>query len=225
MPHHVVSKGNNRRRLFSYPRERRGLLRLIARGLDKSGCTLHAGSLLDNHVHLLPTPPSREALPAFVKAYAKRYAEVRNRARGGSGKLFEQSYWSKVVNSDQQLAYTTMYIDANPVAAGLVEDALDYRWSTYGIHVGEPERSEFLVAWWTPSPWYLGLGRTWDQRAERYRELFAWYVSKKLAPDHIDELRRFEEGERPYRRRLRRPDGTRASEAIAGFGQTRSEPK
>src|SRR5205814_1137098 len=90
LPHHVVHRGNNRRRLFSYPVERSSFLRFVTAAAEDTGCVVHAFCLLDNHVHLIVTPPSQLALSGFVKRWAERFALRRNRQRGGSGKLVEQ---------------------------------------------------------------------------------------------------------------------------------------
>ncbi|HTM21930.1 MAG TPA: transposase [Kofleriaceae bacterium] len=214
-PNHIVNRGNNRRRLFSYREDYRTFIRLLANAYRKENCELNAACLLDNHTHALNTPPSVTAASACAKRYAQRYAQIRNLKREGSGKLFEQRFYSKPVTSVIQLAYTTMYIEANPLRAGLVTDALDYPWSTYALHAGEPERSAFPSWMWTPSRWYLGLGRSADERAATYRQLFEVYVRGGLRPDHADELEKLDLLDRPYTLRLRRPDESRAAESAA----------
>jgi putative transposase len=159
-----------------------------------------------NHVHDLTTPPSVEMASKCVARFAQRYAQLRNAQRGGSGKLFEQRFYSKPVADDGYLLRATIYIDANPVRAGLVTDPLDYPWSTYALHAGVARRSGIPVSLWTPSPWYLSLGATRSKRAERYRELFDAHVATIDFPElaYLDE---------PYTRRLLRPNGSRAAES------------
>lgn len=213
LPNHLVTRGNNRRRLFSYPRDYRRFVRLLVKAHAAKRCKINAMALLSNHVHLLQTPPSVDAASKCVKSFSQRYAQIRNDQRSSSGKLFEQRFYSKPVRDDAQLAMTVCYIDANPVTGGLVANAIDYPYSTYAIHAGEPERCALPLDTWTPSPWYLGLGRSATAREAAYRECFAVYLETKQWPEHQSEFAHIEElSFRPYTRRLLRPDGTRASD-------------
>jgi putative transposase len=213
-------RGNNRRRLFSYTDDYRLFLRLFERACPPFGCRVHALCLMVNHVHDLTTPPSVESMSGFVKNVSQRYAQIRNTKRDASGKLFEQRYKSKPVADEHHLAAATAYIDANPLRAGRVKDALDYPWSTYAIHVGQPNRSAIPRSLWTPSPWYLSLGSSAAKRADVYRQFFEAYVAK----DDFSAFDDFEIDEMPYRRRLLRPNGSRAAEStIAARSPTISE--
>jgi putative transposase len=92
-PHHVFNRGNNKRRLFSYPRDYRLILWIIERAFDKvSFVMVNALVLMANHFHLILVPSSKEALSSFMKSFAQRYATYRNRDRKASGKLFEERY-------------------------------------------------------------------------------------------------------------------------------------
>jgi putative transposase len=224
-PNHIVFRGNNRRRLFSYKSDYEMFVRFLIRAHREKGCGLSAANIITNHGHTMCVPPTIELASKCMQRFLQDYASVRNRKREATGKLFEQRYYSKPITSELQLAYTVMYIDANAIRAGLVADAMDWRWSTYPIHAGEPERSAIPLSAWTPSNWYRGLGRTTDERAMRYRQIFQMYLAHDPAPDHVDEFRHFELlSEQPYRHRLRRPDHTRAAESASSWsfaGRTR----
>jgi len=213
LPNHIVVRGNNRRRLFSYPRDYQRFIGLMTAAHARMQCRIHAMALLANHVHILQTPPSVESASSCMKVFQQRYAQIRNLQRAASGKLFEQRYYSKPVRDDAQLAMTVCYIDANPMIGGKVGDPLDYPYSTYAIHAGEPERCALPRSAWTPSPWYLSLGRTPTARETAYRRYFAAYLEWKRAPSHDSEIARIEAlSFRRYSRRLLRPDGSRAAE-------------
>jgi putative transposase len=227
-PNHIVFRGNNRRRLFSYKGDYEMFVRFLIRAHREKGCALAAATIITNHGHTMCVPPTIELASKCMQRFLQDYASVRNRKREATGKLFEERYYSKPITSELQLAYTVMYIDANAIRAGLVTDAMDYCWSTYAIHAGEPERSAIPMSAWTPSAWYRGLGRTTDERATRYRQIFKMYLADGLAPDHVDEFRRFELlSEEPYRHRLRRPDDSRAAEDASSWPfarRTRATP-
>lgn len=57
MPQHIVQRGNNRLPCFLDDSDRMRYLHLLRCALHASDCQLHAHVLIDNHVHLLATPP------------------------------------------------------------------------------------------------------------------------------------------------------------------------
>jgi putative transposase len=59
-----------------------------------------------------------------------------------------------------------VYLDLNPVRAGLVAEAAQYRWSSYAHYVGASH--DRLVA---PHPLFWGLGNTPFSREAAYAEL------------------------------------------------------
>ncbi len=186
LPHHVVLRGNNRRRLFSYPNEYRYFLFLLGRALARSRCTLQALVLMRNHIHMILTPSDDKSLARCVGYLAQRYAQVRNRRRKSSGGLFEGRFFSRPIPNDRQLAITTAYIDLNPLRAGIAPADRPYRWSTEALHLGRPELSEIPSGLWTPSDWYLALAPDRATRGPQYAEWFEECQLSKEEPEWID---------------------------------------
>jgi putative transposase len=193
--------------LFSYPCDYRAFLRYLARGLRKHPCEVNALALMTNHVHLLLTPPTAETIPKLIHYAAMRYAQVRNARHRDTGKLFEARFLSFPVLSERQLAIVTAYIELNPVRACACHDPIDYRWSTYALHVGG--ECDVPRSMWTPSDWFLSLG---DDCGRRYAEWVAECRARDFAPERADLVRARELVSQPQPdRRLRRPDERRAS--------------
>jgi putative transposase len=207
-PHHLILRGNNRRNLFSYPRDYRGFLFDIAGARSRYACLVHAFCLMTNHVHLLVTPLVAGTLNKFVQRIAQCLAQRRNRTRGGSGKLFEERFKSVLVVDDAQLAATTAYVELNPTRAGLCSRPEEYAWSSYRLHAGT-ERSRVLLAMWAPSPWYLSLGRADATRAKAYVE---WFDGFRALPEEDQRSATALPDPAPVRgsNRVLRPDGSSA---------------
>jgi putative transposase len=186
VPHHIVLRGNNRRRLFSYPRDYLFFIGLMSPRLIHSDVCVHALCLMPNHVHLLASPFDEGAFGRLVKRVAQRYAQVRNKRYGTTGKLFEQRYYSKPLKSERHLAIATAYIDLNPVRAHLVDDGNDYEWSTHRIHSGAPCFTAGLTKLWTPTDWYLRLGHEPAARTAAYRD----WIFECRERDNWDEIRK-----------------------------------
>ncbi|WP_330469547.1 transposase [Xanthomonas campestris] len=65
IPQHIVQRGNNRLPCFLDDGDRLRYLHLLHEALHATGCQLHAYVLMDNHVHLLVTPPAAATSPRF----------------------------------------------------------------------------------------------------------------------------------------------------------------
>lgn len=211
LPVHIMHRGNNRRRLFSYPTDYAFFLRRMMFQYREHGVAVHAACLMSNHVHALVTPPTVEALSRSAKNFAQAYANYRNGRRNGSGKLFEERFRSEAIKNEAHLAATTLYIERNPVAAGIVSDPAAYAWSSFRLHVGI-EPTKIARHNWSPSGWYLALGETDAARAREYRRAYDNYDESKLPAEHRQTIAEVESASAPYSRRLERPDRTRAGE-------------
>ncbi len=207
-PHHVILRGNNRRRLFSGPRDYLRFLQMLLDAQRKYRCLIHSVCLMPNHVHLMVTADDATSLGLFVKHFAQRYAQYRNKTRNGSGKLFEQRFVAIAVTDEAQLATLTAYIDLNPVRAGIVsKDALQtYRWSTAGLHLGTERVPNALRLLWTPTSWFANLGSNDQERRGAYANL----LTRVLERDEVPQINR-DPASPADSRRLERPDRTRAA--------------
>jgi len=96
---------------------------------------LHAFVVMPNHVHLLATPAV--ALPKLTKSLKGITAKRANAMLGLTGRPFwqEESY-DHLVRHEREFEKIRNYIEGNPVRAGLVRDASEYRWSSAGWATG-----------------------------------------------------------------------------------------
>ena len=165
-PHHVVQRGNNRQPIFASNADYQMLLQLLGENAAKFGVALHAYVLMSNHFHLLATPDTAEGLPQMMQAVGRRYVRYFNDTQKRSGTLWEGRYKSTLIQTDRYLLACMVYIDRNPVRAGLVEQACDYPWSSHTHYTGQ--RIDKLI---TPHPLFWALGNTPFAREAAYTEL------------------------------------------------------
>ena len=173
-PHHVIQRGNNRQAIFTEEADYRYLLELIegyARELDVA---VHSYVLMTNHFHLLATPQSQTALPEMMQAVGRRYVRYFNQRQGRSGTLWEGRYRSTLIQAERYLLACMVYIDLNPVRAGMVAEPAQYPWSSYRHYAGMA--SDRLV---TPHPLYWSLGNTPFAREQAYSELIQAGISRE----------------------------------------------
>ena len=180
-PHHIIQRGNNRQAIFSSTADYQMLLALLDENARKFEVALHAYVLMGNHFHLLATPSTEGGLPQMMQAVGRRYVRYFNDRQTRSGTLWEGRYRSTLIETERYLLACMVYIDLNPVRAGLVKDAGDYPWSSYGRYAGS--RTDRIL---TPHPLYWALGNTPFSREAAYVEL----VRSGTTPEQQEALTR-----------------------------------
>jgi len=165
-PHHIIQRGNNRQPIVLDDVDRTHLLEGIRTQAQTAGVAVHAYVLMDNHMHLLLTPQTADSVPKMMQALGRGYVRQFNRRHERSGTLFEGRYRSALIEAERHLLACMVYIDLNPVRAGMVAQPEDYLWSSYLHHAGF-RRDD----WLTPHPLYWALGNTPFARQAAYVEL------------------------------------------------------
>ena len=163
---HVIQRGNDRQPCFVSNADRQRYLQDVRDAAQRHGIAVHAYVLMTNHVHLLATPPARNAIAAMMQAVGRRYVAYFNATFRRTGTLWEGRYKACVVDSDHYLLTCYRYIELNPVRAAMVADPGDYPWSSHRCN-GRGE-ADALV---TPHARYLDLGNDPQARQATYRAL------------------------------------------------------
>ncbi len=164
-PQHVVQRGNNRQSIFASTADYEFMLDLLCESAAKFDVAVHSYVLMGNHFHLLATPQDAKGLPQMMQAVGRSYVRRFNDANGRSGTLWEGRYKSTLVQTERYLLACMVYIDLNPVRAGMVAQARDYPWSGHGHYIGQ--RTDKLIS---PHSLYWSLGNTPFAREAAYAQ-------------------------------------------------------
>jgi putative transposase len=135
--HHVVPQGIRRLPIVLDDRDRIAYLRRLAAVTRERDWLVYAGSLLDTHDHRLVQTPNAD-LGAGMRRILGGHARWLNVRHQTDGSVFTPRFWSRRIGSDEQFRSTFLYIVLNPVAAGLCEHPLEWRWGTYRATVELP---------------------------------------------------------------------------------------
>jgi REP-associated tyrosine transposase len=130
--HHVVNRGNDRQTIFHDSADYRRFIELLTEGCLRFQVELGGHCEINNHFHLLALPASDEALSEYMQWVLCRYAcDLRRRTRTvGHGHIFQRRFWSTPILDAVHCLTVLRYIEANPVAAGLVHRAENWPWSS-----------------------------------------------------------------------------------------------
>jgi putative transposase len=179
---HIVQRGNNRLPCFLDDGDRQRYLTLLREALLDTGCRLHAYVLMDNHVHLLATPPEIGAIARFMQKLGRGYVGQFNARHRRTGTLWEGRYKASLVDSESYVLHCHRYIELNPVRARMTDDPATYPWSSCAIHCGL--RQDALLS---PHAEYTALAPTPEARAEDYRQP----LHETLSDDELKAIRTY----------------------------------
>ena len=127
-------------------------------------CKVYAYCLMSNHIHLVIDPGDQaENLGLLMKWVAGRQTRYVNKMEKRSGSLWEGRYKSSPINANEYLLACCRYVELNPLRAGIVDDPSQYPWSSCPAKTGIKKQT-----WLDFDPFYLGLGDTSAERAEKY---------------------------------------------------------
>jgi REP element-mobilizing transposase RayT len=103
----------------------------LHRGVELGHYEMRAYAILGNHVHVLLLP---KVLPSrLLQSLKGATARDANRILGRTGEPFwQRESYDHWVRNEGEWGRIAKYIENNPVAAGLVERAEDYSWSSAG---------------------------------------------------------------------------------------------
>ena len=135
LPHHVTQRGNRREQVFFEDGDYLAYLDFLRGALVKSSSEIWAWCLMPNHVHLIVMPGDKDGLRKTVANAHRKYASHINQRNKWTGHLWQGRFGS-VVMDEAHLYHAFAYVTLNPVRAGLVERAQDWRWSSIHAHLG-----------------------------------------------------------------------------------------
>jgi REP-associated tyrosine transposase len=136
--YHLITRGNNRRRVFGDEDDYQKMLKLIGDTKRKLPFYLYAYCLMPNHIHLL-VERQQEAISRIMQRVLTSYSRYYNRKNARVGHLFQKRYKAILCQSDPYLAELIRYIHLNPVRAKIVSDPAAFRYSSHRAYLGMDE--------------------------------------------------------------------------------------
>jgi len=142
--YHVLSRGNERRKIFRDPEDYEKFKETIGRMSARYQVEVHAYVLMSNHYHLLIQTRNAN-LSRAIQWLGLTYSVWFNRRHKRSGHLFQGRFKSFVIENDRYFTSMCLYIHRNPIRARMVKSLLDYPWSSYHGYVQAKKKEEWLT--------------------------------------------------------------------------------
>ena len=133
-PHHITQRGNRRQDVFFRDEDYEAYLSLLKEWCGKEGIEIWAYCLMTNHVHLIVKPDKGSNLGRGIGEVHRRYTRMINFRENWRGYLWQGRFASYPMH-ESWLLRAVAYVELNPVKAGMVDKAWDYRWSSVHAHL------------------------------------------------------------------------------------------
>jgi putative transposase len=162
--YHALNRAVARLPLFEKPADYEAFERVLALALHAHPTRLLAYCLMPNHWHLVVWPRREGELSAFVRWLTHTHT-MRWHAHyhtQGTGHLYQGRFKSFPVETDDHLYTVLRYVERNPLRAGLVRKATNWRWSSLGKRHAEDERVLPLL-----HPWPIPMPEDWPAQVQQ----------------------------------------------------------
>jgi putative transposase len=172
--YHALNRAVARLPLFEKDGDFHAFERVLLEALEKRPIRILAYCLMPNHWHFVLWPEKDDDLTEFLRwlthTHTQRWHAHYHTA--GTGHLYQGRFKAFPVQADDHLYTVPPYVERNPLRAGLVKRAEDWRWSSLAHRCGlEQDLIRPLLA-----AWPLPLPVDWAERVnqpERAAELAA----------------------------------------------------
>jgi REP element-mobilizing transposase RayT len=151
--YHITTRGNHRNDIFKDEEDFQVYLTQVEENFDYYNYLsyqLIAYCLMDNHVHLI-IKTDKEPLTRFMRRLNSIYTKYFNKKYNYIGHLFQDKYFSELIEDDKQMLETSRYVHLNPVKANMVEKPEEYKWSSYSMFIGKSPKklvsSEIILSY------------------------------------------------------------------------------
>ena len=133
--YHVTLRSKDHQKIFFTDEDRIYLLSLLAEGVERFNCRIHAFCLMTDHLHLA-VQVGEIPLSRLMQNINFRYTRWINQSQKRTGPLFHGRFKAVLVDDDSYLLDLVRYIHLNPTRAGLCLDPKSYRWSSQQAYCG-----------------------------------------------------------------------------------------
>jgi len=165
MVFHALNRGNGRMEIFEDEADYAAFERVMQREIERSGMRLLAYCLMPNHWHLVLWPRGDGDMGRFMQrlttTHVRRWHEHRQTV--GYGHLYQGTYKSFPVATDEHLLALCRYVERNALRANLVDRAQAWRWCSLWRR-RHPKVVDEVPAL---SRWPVDVPRDWVRRVNR----------------------------------------------------------
>lgn len=179
---HVFTRGNNKRYIFRKERDFKIYLELLKKYKERFNLVIYHYVLMFNHIHLLCKICTETNLAKLMQGLGLFYSNRYRKRYEYTGQFWQGRYKNNIIANDGYLLRCGLYIERNPVEAGLVNLPEQYPWSSYCAYA-LGEKDDIIDI----DPLFKTLGKNDDERRKVYIELMKATI-KNFRQGKLDNL-------------------------------------
>lgn len=163
--YHIFNRGNARSEIFHSPKDYQKFKDILFGYSKKNNLRIYHWVLMPNHYHLLLELAEPENLSAIMAGVARSYVHYHHKTYQSAGHLWQDRFKSQAIEKETYLLACGRYIERNPVKAGMVGAAEDYKYSSAQFYVFD--KTDDLTS---DDPMFVTFGENIEERGKNYGE-------------------------------------------------------
>ena len=128
--YHVMVQGINKEKIFDKDIEKKIYIKLMFENAFSNNIKIIAYCIMDNHAHLLLSIKDISSMSNFMKIINLKFAIIYNEIQNRVGVVFRNRFKSELIYDEKYFYNCVRYIHNNPVKAGIVDNAKNYKFSS-----------------------------------------------------------------------------------------------
>ncbi len=126
-----MNKGINGEIIFETAEFKQKFLEILQKNTKIYGIKIIAYCIMQNHFHIILKNENNK-LSEFMKKVEGDFGLHYRKVKGGKGYVFTTRFKSTLIQADNYLKTSVVYVLLNPVRSAYTKFIDDYRWSSYG---------------------------------------------------------------------------------------------
>jgi putative transposase len=135
VPHHITQRGVRQSNIFVDTADRVLYSELLLEACERYRMFIHSFTWMTNHVHVIAVPECEDTLEKVFRRAHALYAQRFNKKYELRGYLWQDRFFSCPMDDAHYWA-AIRYVERNPIRAGMVRRAEEYKWSSARAHCG-----------------------------------------------------------------------------------------
>lgn len=132
--YHIMVRAINREYIYQDEIDKDKFLEMMEKVKKDTKFELYAYCLMDNHAHFL-IKENEISISEIMKKLCGNYGAWYNYRHHRIGHVFQDRFKSEIIESNTYFITVLKYILNNPVKANIIEEAQEYKWSSYSEYI------------------------------------------------------------------------------------------
>lgn len=128
--YHIMSQGINKEYILYKDTYKKMYIKLMYEQAKENNLGRIIYCIMDNHVHIILNVQKTEDMSKFMQTVNMKYAMLYNRLEDRVGVVFRNRFKSELIYDEKYFYNCVNYVHNNPVKAGIVTNAKDYKFSS-----------------------------------------------------------------------------------------------